>query len=247
MVLVCISNLYTLTLNEAFAHRICTHNLFKVDVESKTYKILVFLLSVDHAWSPLTDACITHLNHHMYSDQGDRDNLNYRRHWYSFCMLSPIMYLYQLPTNYPDADKFFKRQEQQFKHILDDDWTFFCEEFRVPLTVLFWAVLYFVLPIVLFKIVLMGRFLMSIYMAIASIGTHVNLPFSYRNYNTNDTTQNNLILHTVCLGCLSSMLHNNHHANPSKIWQNLRWYEYDLGYWIIKLLRPRLEKVDTSR
>ena len=78
-----LATVYTITLNEIFSHRICSHNLFNVDVESKTYKVLVFLLSVDHAWSPLTDACVTHLNHHMYSDQGDKDNLNYRRHWFA--------------------------------------------------------------------------------------------------------------------------------------------------------------------
>lgn len=237
-----LATVYTITLNEIFSHRICSHNLFNVDVESKTYKVLVFLLSVDHAWSPLTDACVTHLNHHMYSDQGDKDNLNYRRHWFSFCTLSPLLYLYQKPTNYPDADKFFKRQEQKFKHILDDGWTFFCEEFRVPLTIVFWLAVYLIAPIILFKILLMSRFLMSIYMAMASIGTHINLPFSYRNFNTNDTTYNNLVLHYICLGLLSSMLHNNHHAKPRAINHAIRWFEFDTGYYVIKLLEPLLIK-----
>lgn len=233
---------YTLILNEAFSHRICSHSLFEVDTTSITYKILTFLLSVDHAWSPLTDACLTHMNHHMYSDQGDKDNLNWRRHWYSFCTLSPILYLHQAPTNYPDEEKFFVLQNKRFKNIVDDDWTFFCEEYRVPLTVVFWIIVYLLAPIILFKILLMSRFLMSIYMAMASIGTHINLPFSYRNFDTDDTTYNNLILHYTCLGLLSSMLHNNHHAKPRAINHAVRWFEFDTGYYVIKLLKPLLIK-----
>lgn len=237
-----LASFYTLTLNETFSHRICSHQLFEIDTTSKTYKILTFLLTVDHAWSPLTETCLTHANHHLYSEQGNRDNLNWRRHWYSFCTLSPFLYLYPLPTEYPDKVNFFKKQKKRFKNILDDHWTFFCEEYRIPLTIIYWTVLYFILPIILFKIVLMGRFLMSIYMAMVSIGCHVKLPFSYRNFNTNDTTYNNLILHILSLGMLSSMLHNNHHGRAGEVTHTHRWFEFDTSYYVIKLLRPLLEK-----
>jgi fatty-acid desaturase len=234
---------YTVTLNEIFCHRICTHKLFEINTDSITYKILTFLLTVDLAWSPLTNMCKVHLNHHLYSDQGENDNLNWRKYWYNICTLSPIAYLYQSPSHYPNEEIFFARQKQRFSILLNDTWTFFVEENRFLLTIMFWLILYYTVPTILFKVVLMGRLLMSIYMACVSIGCHVKLPLiNYRNFNTNDTTHNNLVFHYISLGLFSSMLHNNHHAMAGKLNHAHRWFEVDSGYYIIKLLKPLLEK-----
>ena len=237
-----LATFYTVTLNELYCHRICTHKLFELDTRSITYKILTFLLTVDLAWSPLTTMCTVHSNHHMYSDQGDKDNLNWRRYWYNICTLSPIAYLYQEPTNYPHEEQFFAQQRRVFKTVLDDTWTFFVEENRLILTIMFWFALYAIAPIVLFKVVLMGRLLMSVYMAMVSIGCHVKLPGNYRNFETNDTTHNNLVFHYLTLGLFSSMLHNNHHRMARTLDHGYRWFEVDTGYWVIRLLRPLLEK-----
>ena len=239
-----LASAYGLTLNVLFCHRICTHQLFKLDTNGITYKVLVFLLTVDLAWSPLTRMCLAHMNHHIYSDQGNKDNLNWRRYWYNICILSPISYIYTAPSVYPNEEKFFAQQKKKFADILDDTWTFFVEENRVVLTVLFWAVLYMIAPIILFKIVLMGRVLMSIFMAMSTIGGHTRLPFSYRNYDTPDTTYNNMILHCFGLGIFSSMLHNNHHGNSNALNYGKRWFEFDIGSYIIRMLRPFLEKID---
>jgi len=239
-----IASAYGLTLNELFCHRICTHQLFKLGTDRITYKILVFLLTVDLAWSPLTRMCLAHMNHHIYSDQGDKDNLNWRRYWYNICILSPISYIYTAPSVYPNEDKFFLKQKEKFADILDDTWTFLVEENRVILTIIFWLTLYMIAPIILFKIVLMGRVLMSIFMAMSTIGGHTRLPFSYRNYNTPDTTYNNMFLHCLGFGIFSSMLHNNHHGNSNAIDYKKRWFEFDIGSYIIRLLRPLLEKID---
>jgi stearoyl-CoA desaturase (delta-9 desaturase) len=239
--------LYTVTLNELFCHRICSHALFNVDINRITYKVLTFLLTVDHGWSPLTVLCGSHRNHHMYSDQSNKDSLNWRIHWYNLCLLSPISYIYQVPTDYPDKEKFIAQEQTRFKKYNDDLWTFFVEHYRLPLTIIFWAVLYLVAPVVLFKLILMSRFIMSAFMAMAAIGGHYKLPFSYRNFNTNDTSQNNLILHCLALGTLSTMLHNNHHGKPAASNHAHKWFEFDLGCYIIKLLRPLLEKKDSQK
>jgi fatty-acid desaturase len=237
-----LATFYTVTLNELFCHRICTHRLFELDTNSITYKVLTFLLTVDLAWSPLTTMCTVHLNHHMYSDQGDRDNLNWRRYWYNICTLSPIAYLYQKPTNYPHEEQFFAQQREIFKSVLDDTWTFFVEEYRLILTILYWLILYILAPLVLFKVIFMGRLLMSVYMAMVSIGCHVKLPGNYRNFDTSDTTYNNLIFHYLTLGLFSSMLHNNHHSKARNLNNAHCWYEIDTGALIIKLLKVLLEK-----
>lgn len=237
-----LASFYTILLNEIFCHRICSHQLFKIDTEKPLYKTLTFLLAVDHAWSPLTTICETHANHHMYSDQGNKDNLNWRIHWYNICLLSPLTYIYQVPTDYPKAEEYFLREKNRFNYILDDIWTFFVEDNQILLTIIFWTALYFLMPIILFKIVFMGRALASVYMLLASIAGHIKLPLSYRNFDTNDTSQNNLIIHYLTLGMFSSMLHNNHHGISVRPNHAVRWFEIDLGYYIIKVLKPLLEK-----
>jgi fatty-acid desaturase len=132
-------------------------------------------------------------------------------------------------------------EQQKAKHpeILDDLWTFFVEENRVVLTVLYWAVLWMIAPAFLFYVVLTGRFLYSIFITMAAIGGHTKLPFGYRNFDTPDTTHNNLLFHYVCLGLMPSQLQNNHHGSMQ---HSCHWYEVDTGGLVVKLLRPLLTK-----
>jgi len=55
----------------------------------------------------------------------------------------------------------------------------------------------------------------------------------YRNYNTDDNSTNNLIVHALTW----DGLHNNHHASPGD-WNNkMHWWEFDPLAGIIKLIR----------
>lgn len=236
-----LATIYTVLLNEIFAHLICSHRPYKSDPNRFTFKLLTFLTTVDHAWAPISNICRVHENHHRYSDQGENDNLNWRRHWYNLCILSPIMFVYQRKTVYPDQKKFFDQQEHIHAGILNDTWVWFCEEYRVLLTIIFWGSLYLVCPIILFKVVFMGRFLISVFMILAAIGGHNSLPMGYRNFDTADNTHNNLLFHYLALGLFSTMLHNNHHGTKN-INHSYRWYEIDLGGYVVKLLRPLLIK-----
>ena len=40
----------------------------------------------------------------------------------------------------------------------------------------------------------------------------------------------------------STKLDNNHHGIPWSLNHAVRWFEVDIGYYIIKVLRPLLEK-----
>jgi hypothetical protein len=44
-----IATAYTLIINEIFVHQFCHHSRANINTSSVTYKILVFLVSVDHA------------------------------------------------------------------------------------------------------------------------------------------------------------------------------------------------------
>jgi stearoyl-CoA desaturase (delta-9 desaturase) len=237
-----LATVYTVTLSELFAHRICCHRHYLVDVNKPVFKVLVFLHAVDHGWGTLRSMCLMHLNHHMYSDQGKMDHLNPRHQWYGTALLSPFTFIYREPVIFPNLEKFYRKEGERFKEILDDEWVFFCEEFRVILTITYWGLLYLIAPIFLFKVVLMGRFLMSIFTAMGTIGGHTNFPFSYRNFNTRDNSHNSLIFHYFALGTNGTMLQNNHHGRPKSMNHAHRWFEIDTGYYIMKALRPFLEK-----
>jgi len=58
--------------------------------------------------------------------------------------------------------------------------------------------------------------------------------FGYRNYSTTDFSINNFITGYVASG---EGWHNNHHNDPSNPRFGQKWYEFDLGWHIIQLVR----------
>jgi len=58
--------------------------------------------------------------------------------------------------------------------------------------------------------------------------------FGTKPYATGDESRNNA---AVALLSLGEGWHNNHHAFPSSAAHGLRWWEVDLGYWVICLLQ----------
>jgi fatty-acid desaturase len=61
--------------------------------------------------------------------------------------------------------------------------------------------------------------------------THI---YGYRNYETKDTSKN---IWWVALLTFGEGWHNNHHANPSAAKSGHKWWEFDLTYCVIKLLK----------
>jgi hypothetical protein len=231
--------IYTVSLNDIFVHMCCGHLLYEFDPKRIGYKIISFLATVENGWGPITALCLSHRNHHMYSDQGNKDCSNWRIHWYNMIILSPINYIYQAKTDFPDEKRFFAEQKRRYKVILDDLWTWFIEEYSHWCTILFWIVVYLISSIVFFKILIMGRFIMSLYSPFASWLGHTKIPGGYRNFDTPDTSYNNIVLHYLCLCIFPTVLQNNHHGQPYTIekghWH--RWFEVDLSKYIAGFFR----------
>ena len=78
---------------------------------------------------------------------------------------------------------------------------------------------------------------------LAGFAGHVkNFPLSYRNYNTNDTTSNNMIFHLMFFGLFAGMLQNNHHGRPNAESPNPKWWEIDTSLPIVKYLKFTMQK-----
>ena len=239
-----LATIYTTTLNDVFGHMILTHRLFKVDVDSIAYKIFSFLFVVDHGWGPVTGFCMAHHRHHQCSDQGHKDVANWRTGWFTHGIVSPINFLYQPYTDFGDADAYVAMQERKHSVIFADLWTYFIEEYSHYLTILFWVTLYFVCPIILFKIIFLGRFLLVIYTLFSTVGGHVKIIGGYRNFNTPDVSHNNLILHYISLCMFPTILQNNHHGTRYSLATGsaVHWYELDISKYIARFLKLLMEK-----
>ena len=63
--------------------------------------------------------------------------------------------------------------------------------------------------------------------------SHMDIPFSYRNYETKDNSQNNIIIGILSMGF---GWHNNHHHNPRQKHNRVKWWELDVEGRIAKIL-----------
>ncbi len=67
--------------------------------------------------------------------------------------------------------------------------------------------------------------------------THMNIPFlNYRNFDTPDTSQNNILVGYLTLGF---GWHNNHHHNARELINTHRWWEIDIEGIIAKLISKK--------
>src|SRR5690606_17250078 len=58
--------------------------------------------------------------------------------------------------------------------------------------------------------------------------------FGYKNFKTNDASKNNLIIGLIAGG---EGWHNNHHADPTSATTKVKWWEIDMTYFLILILK----------
>ena len=234
-----IALIYSVVVNDIFCHRICSHGMFDIDTKSKTYKIMTWLASMDMSFGPVVWTVKYHNLHHIHSDNGPEDVMNWRYHWYSTAICSPIPPREVMPSDY---DEYTKKQWIKHEKLLSDPWTDWCCRNQCAIAIGSFLVLAIVCPIILFKVIFVGRVLLSITIGVASIAGHIeHFPLSYRNFNTRDTTSNNLVLHYLFLGLFAGVLQNNHHGQPKSIRPNPRWFEFDTSYPFVLTLKYLME------
>lgn len=233
--------LYTITVTDVFCHRICAHRMFPINTKSITYKILTWLASADYGGSTVITMVLMHNSHHEFSDQGRKDLMNWRYHWYSGTLLSPIPPITGLSEK--QWKQIFKIEKIKHKEIVEDPWTIFCDKYQLLICLVTCGVLYLISPLLLFNFFCLSRLLLSISIGLgASIGHMKNFPLSYRNFDTNDTSSNNIILHYLFLGYYDGVLQNNHHGRPGAVNPNPKWWEVDTSLPVVLALKYLMSK-----
>ena len=226
---------YTVVINDIFCHRICSHGMFDIDTKSITYKILTFLASTDMGYGPVRWIVMSHNLHHIHSDNGPEDVMNWRYHWYSTTIVSPIPRKDVKPTDY---DEYCKRQRTKHQEIMNDKWTTWCCDNQYAISIGTFIVLAIICPLVLLNVIFVGRVLLSVMTGLAGFAGHIkNFPLSYRNFNTSDTTSNHIGFHLLFLGMFAGMLQNNHHGQPKSVRPNPKWWEIDTSLPFVLILK----------
>jgi fatty-acid desaturase len=235
-----IALVYIITVEETFAHRIAAHNVFDINTKSITYKILTWLNSVNQSHGPVRYVCMWHPAHHMYSDQGKADNVNWKEFWWGSASTLPVEFLCDFQI--PEPERVIENGYRQCKEIMDDPYTKFCEKYSISISTGTILVLALIAPVILFNVIFLGRFLIMLGMMAAGIAHLKDFPLTYRLKDTKDDSNNNLILHYLFLGVFSGLLQNNHHSRPKAIDLGFKWWEVDTSAPIAYALKALMEK-----
>jgi len=193
-------------------HRLLSH---KAWVAPRWFEIVGTLLSTYIAVGSSIGWVATHRQHHRYTDkQGDPHSPNTRPWWCVqwFSMFEPVNIKYAVDLL---RDKFHLTVHQKYFHIH-------------AFIALF---LFFVDPFAVVYVYLVPAAL--VWNAGSAINT-VNHMLGYRNYETKDNSTCNFVTGYLVFG---EGWHNNHHAEPASEKFQRKWWEFDLGYQVIKLVR----------
>ena len=78
---------------------------------------------------------------------------------------------------------------------------------------------------------------------LVSSASHIKIPFSYKNFESKDNGQNNILMGYLTMGF---GWHNNHHAKPRKLVNHERWWEIDVEGSIAWCLRKPKKSYNTQ-
>lgn len=200
-------------------HRYFAHKSFKTG--PLRHKFLAWITVLGGVGSPFTWT-IHHRHHHRYSDTTNDLHSPKNNKFLSFSGLWAVK-----PWEW--------WEEHEVKTIPKDLYR--------DSTVMFITEYYYRIWTIIFVCSLLIGWKFCLFFVMAPIGwnlfhgalnnffNHMNIPGSYRNYETADNSQNHTILNWYLLG---EGLHNNHHANPGNYQQAHKSWEFDLGAWVIK-------------
>lgn len=193
-------------------HRYFSHNSF--DVNKFWHIVLCYTSCLICFGSPLSYA-LMHRAHHKHSDT-DKDTHAPTK----IGMLRVMFFNWKLENvNLMDRNKKI------------DNWAINAHALYVLVILLFYGLLHMIDTGLAFTYNI-GVLIAFFGVAYVNVFSHVKNPLNYRNFDTNDLSSNNLFV-----GVLGGEWHNNHHKNPQKWNQRVKWWELDIPAQIIKLIK----------
>ncbi len=192
-------------------HRLLTHKSFKT---SKFWERICTLFGALAFTGSSIGWVGVHRQHHRYSDKpGDPH--------------SPEVYgSKMLIANYD-----FDPNKWSIRYLITDKFHLFVHKYYFLILAawaLFW--LTFGLNFLMFIVVIPA--VISVW--VSTISNYMNHKWGYTNFQTTDKSKNLWINAIFTFG---EGWHNNHHARPGSYTFKVKWWEFDLGAWIIDRIR----------
>ncbi len=205
-------------------HRMLTHRAFEARPVTRFFLLVAGTMSLQ---GPPADWAATHIRHHAKADrEGDPH--------------SPLEGFWHAHTGWLVRDRFVRDGLAHDKLMLDPVTAF------IQKTWVVWVVLTFGLPALLGYLIagtwwgaldgLVWGGLLRVF-----IGHHITWSVNSithmigtRPFATTDQARNNWLIAFLGWG---EGWHNNHHAFPRAAYIGMRWYQIDIGGWLVALLR----------
>ena len=209
-------------------HRLLTHT--GMETPKWLSRSLAFIGSLAGEGGPLS-WCANHRKHHAFSDQvGDPHSPNDGPWW-------AHMFWLGFTTDGGDSKAYFKKWVPD---LLRDPVLSFLEMAFLPIHIVFGAMLTFAgyavggMPLAMSWLVYGVCLRMVLVLHTTWFVNSASHIFGYRNYETRDMSRN---LWWVAIIAYGEGWHNNHHAHPRLAQHGHRWWEFDMTYMAIRLLR----------
>jgi fatty-acid desaturase len=204
-------------------HRLFSHRQFE------TWKVVEYALAILgtlSAYGPILFWVSNHQLHHIVSDtnkdMSSPKQYGFIESFFTFRMRKTVERKIHL-RNYCS------------KRIMSDKFLMYINKNFI---IIIWSTIVILLVInfsMLFNLFLVPVLIEHIRINCTNSLLHIKLPFSYRNFDTKDNSYNNILFDIFGLG-LGFGLHNNHHHNPRKVNNRVKWWEFDIEGTIAGLL-----------
>ena len=204
---------FAIVLTETFVHRYCSHKSFKLDKKIETFLIYCSTFTLHPptlVWAP------NHITHHKYPDI-DGDSHPASDGWKTWFWYDT--YKNNMINSYT-VKRLLKNKHYRIQY----------ENFFIIYVISIMTAMV-ISPFYTLCILLIPAVFTFHMAGVINVLCHT-LKWGYRNFDTKDTSVNINIFPFSC-----STLHNNHHANPTCINNGVKWYEIDLAYYVIMLIR----------
>ena len=201
-------------------HRNLTHRAYKT--HPLIVKIGTLLGTLSNTGSSIVWVAI-HMNHHKHADT-EKDPHSPKHQG-----LKTFALEYDLDTS---------KVKWKMKHLIGDPFHMFLHKYYFGV-IATWSFLLYIIGGA-YLMIFLHWFPMIISGAMSNIVNYVGhkreWPGGYRRYDTRDDSVNNWLWAIPSWG---ETLHNNHHKHPYSAIHGERWWEFDIGGYIVKLIRAK--------
>ena len=201
-------------------HRYFTHRSFKTG--PIRHKFLLWVSVLASAGSPISYAT-QHRHHHRYTDKPQDLHSPHisMSEAFGFWAIKPQSWYYDVKQLRDLPKDLIRLPDVAFVH--RHYYTIWFIIFAISFAISWKMLFLFTLPYV-------GLYLLGSALFV-NIGSHIKLPGSYRNFDTDDHSYNNKWIHWYTW---QEGLHNNHHRYPAEYDQAMKPGEFDIAAWVIK-------------